>query len=248
MREEPVPRIDDATVDSLIAADCSLQALPIEAARIRARNRILYEATARPVLDALAAAGFSGLRTIQDLQRSGTRYVAAVPILVDWLPRATYDALKIDIARMLAPTWVAGVVPVLLREFMREEYDLVGAPNQNAEVLVRMSIADALEHHACDDWYDEFARIAADLRWGAARQPIVLGLGRMRHHPEVVALLIRLADDAEVSAMAVGALARLRPLAARDVFVRFSDDAHPQKRRWARQALKAIDQSSASGT
>jgi hypothetical protein len=89
---------------------------------------------ARPLVAQLAARGFV-VQTPADLFNKRMNYRAAIPTLIEWLPRISNPDVKADVARTLSVKWAKpAAIPVLLDEFERSEND-----------VVRWAIASALE-------------------------------------------------------------------------------------------------------
>jgi len=186
-----------------------------------------YQAAAAPVRADLAAVGFE-VDAIRDLRHLGTRYQAAIPVLIRWLPIATHDAVRDDIVHALGVPWAPAAAPALVAEFRRA----APGPRQGQ----RWSIASALADAAHDAVFEDVAELARDRAYGRDREMLALALGRMSD-PRAVHLLLELATDDEVCGHAAMALGRLRATAAAPVLRELT--RHP--RRWVRrEAAKAL--------
>jgi hypothetical protein len=157
----------------------------------------------------------------------------AYPVLMEWLPRAQFDAVKETIARRLAETGRSSeTAQALLREY-----------HVTADETVRWAIADSIVRVAPSTDLSEIVELAADRAGGRARQMLVYALWRVpsdRSREVIVSLL----DDPEVAPHAMFALRRafgnhearrrLEPLVD-----------HPSERvcAAARDALQRIDRS-----
>jgi HEAT repeats len=179
------------------------------------------------VIDELRNAGYQ-ISSLDELRRSGQRYVSAVPVLLNWLPRVGSPDAKESIVRTLSVPWAkpeAG--SILLNEFEK-------APKE-AESL-RWSIGNALEVLAVPSLLERVVEIVGRKENGKAREMFVLALARIRN-PRSVEVLIKLLDDEEVAGHAVVALRKLKAPEALDHLERFTN--HQQ--RWIRnEAKKAI--------
>ncbi|WP_428267206.1 HEAT repeat domain-containing protein [Haliangium sp.] len=194
----------------------------------RERNRASYRRAARGLLDELAAAGFE-VEAVADLRGRG-RYPRAIPILVRWLPRVDDAGVKEDIIRTLSVPWARGATPLLLTEFEKAE-DCSGTG-------LRWAIANALEVLASDEIADELIRLAATPEYGAARQMLVVSLGKLSVEG-VDEVLIGLLSDDVVVGHAVMALGKRRAKAARSRIETLL--SHPKA--WVRDEVKkALEQ------
>lgn len=182
--------------------------------------------TEAPVLHELAQVGVR-CSSISALRESGSRYVEAVPVLVRWLGAAGDDhALKEELVRALSVPWAREALPALLREFQ----DL-----RNPETR-RWTVGNALSIVAGSPSVPMLTSLALDRRYGAARQMLVLRLGRAKDDDSLDALLA-LADDPDVDGHVVDALARRRSARAVDVLRAKVDDPRAWVARAARRGL-----------
>ncbi len=195
-------------------------------------NTECYRQAAAPVLQALAASGFS-VRSLGELRQSGAAYDAAIPILVEWLPRVTNLQVKEDLVRTLSVPWAASVaVPALLAELERADI-------QQSDGL-RWAIANGIAVTAGDAEFDQLAVLATDRKYGKAREMLALALGNC-HDPRAVDVLLRLLADEQVVGHAVMALAKLRPKVARLPIQELLKHPTGWVRAEAAKALAAID-------
>jgi HEAT repeats len=182
-----------------------------------------------PVLADLAAVGIEA-DWISDLPHGPREYRAAVPVLIDWLPRVSNRDVKEDIVRALTVEWARpSAASALLEEFRRAGDD-----------QLRWAIGNALSVVADDSVFDELVRLATDEQWGKAREMVVLALGNMAS-PEAVPVLRRLLEDRVVSGHAVAGLGKLAPRDARPDLERMVSDDRAWVRREAEKALRRID-------
>jgi hypothetical protein len=206
--------------------------------RRRAEARAAYDSAAAPLLGQLAQVGFrvDNVRQLRlEFERTGRRYEAAVPALLEWLPRVTYPPLRWDIVETLAVPWAkreaAGPLIDLFRSLPRH-----AGPSQDP----RWEVGNALEALAHPAVADDLLEIAQDRRYGHARQPVVLGLGKLKKDPRVVPALIGLLDDPDVVGFAIVVLGRLKAEAARAPMERLLDHPEPSIQREARRALAKL--------
>jgi hypothetical protein len=60
--------------------------------------------------------GFPHLEEVGELRRRGVKYTAAVPVLLEWLPRVSYLMLSDDIVRTLSVAFAKKLaLPVFLQ-------------------------------------------------------------------------------------------------------------------------------------
>lgn len=176
---------------------------------------------------------------VWELVNARVQYQAAIPVLIDWL--RDFDArvrgpgrsgVREGLVRALTvPAARPAAAPVLIGEFKKaSDYSDTG---------LGWVIGNALSVVAGDSVFGQIAELAADRRYGRARQMIVWGLGRSKH-PGAVPLLIGLLDDPDVVAHAVMALGKLKPTGVRPPVERLLD--HPQAlvRREAKKALARL--------
>lgn len=167
------------------------------------------------------------------LRESGTPYMAAIPVLVRWLPTSDL-LLKEQVARALSYLWAKSALPHLIREF--ESLPLEGSGPLTS---VRWAIGNAIETTWDDAYFDDLSRIASGRAFGRARQMVVLGFGNSKRH-EAVLLLLSLLDDHDISGHATSALAKLGPAEATQGLERMLDDERAWVRKDAERGLAKI--------
>jgi hypothetical protein len=182
-------------------------------------------------LEDLAMAGYP-VASISQLRNSGTRYAAAIPILLDWLSKAGSAGEKEEIVRALSVPWAKSLA---LRPLI-DEFSFEPVPSDARGELLRWAVGNALEVLWDDREFDRLEALARDVRFGGARQMVVLGFGKSKR-PEAVDLLLQLLDDPDVDGHAVKALGRLRARAARSALEARLDDKRAWVRAEARRAL-----------
>jgi HEAT repeat protein len=186
------------------------------------------------LLGDLAAAGFP-VDSVWGLSQSGSRYRAAVPVLVTWLPRVTSPSEKEGIIRALSVPWAR---PEALGSII-DEFSALPVPGDPRQELVRWAAGNAIEVLWDDARFDDLVELAVDRRYGKAREMVVLGLGRSER-PEAGRVLVELLEDPVVSGHAVEALARLKVPEARPGLERMTADNRAWVRRAARRALAKL--------
>jgi hypothetical protein len=176
-----------------------------------------YATYAAPLAADLEHAGFAVDR-LRDLRRRGVGGPAALPVLLKWLPRVTFAALKVDLIYALGSPWAR---PAACQPLLAEHTFLRPVAGEAAS-RVRAAICTSLERIADESVFDEMVGIAQDRTLGAERAMAVVALGNMRQASEMAARLLRdLLDDDSVELFALLALSKLGARQAiRDVAIR----------------------------
>lgn len=197
---------------------------------LAAAQRLARRAEAQVVAD-LVAAGFD-VGSISELRESGHRYRAAVPVLMDWLPRLTNANVREEVVRALSVPWAGREASrLLIDEFQRVD--------QSENPSWRWAAGNALNILADDSDFEDLVGLAVDQRYGRSRQMIVLGLGKSER-PEVGDVLVGLLGDPEVNGHAAHALRRVKAPAARPGLELLLTDERAWVRRAAEKALAAL--------
>jgi hypothetical protein len=209
-----------------------------------ARRRRLYAESAGGVLADLAAAGFAGLEEVGELRRRGQNYKAAVPVLVEWLPRVRYLLLAEDIARTLSVSFAKKLaLPEFLRLFRRPpdvEDPIRPETSELPQEHLRWVIGNGLGIFAGPAVADDLIELALDRGFGQARTEIVRALPKTKDE-RVPQVLLGLLDDPAVSAFAVEALGKLKYAEARAPIAELLHHSDKNVKDQARKALKRID-------
>ncbi|NYI60322.1 HEAT repeat domain-containing protein [Cellulomonas soli] len=182
----------------------------------------------------LAAVGFE-MGSLADLRLSGVRYRKAIPVLVDWLGRASDPKLQGELVRTLSVPWAN---PAATRAVI-DEFRAVDARVDPTGTGLRWTMGNALEVLFDDADFGAFVELAVDERYGKARQMIVLGLAKSKN-PQAVDVLLGLVEDPDVDGQAVKALAKLGDPAARPAFESKLGDSRAWVRNEARKGLKKL--------
>lgn len=179
------------------------------------------------ILDDLASVGFA-VGSVDELRRSGLNYGAAVPALIRELAREQDPRKKEWIIRALSVPWARPVaIDPLIREFRTLPWD-----DSQDNDHTRWAIGNAFEILWDDSYFEAFAELALDRRYGRSRQMIVLGFGKSKRTDEAVAVLLDLCDDPAVEGHAISALAKLAHPAGKEALQR----ATAHSKAWVRKA------------
>lgn len=177
----------------------------------------------------LAEAGFP-VDSVDDLRRSGKRYEAAVPLLIEALAEEDDYKEKEWIVRALSVPWARpAAIPSLLKEFAA-----VSERDPERAALLRWAIGNAIEVLWDDDYFDAVANLARGRRYGRSREMLVLGFGKSKRKQQAADLLQSLVADDDVNGQAIAALAKLREPSTRPVLE--AAVSHPKA--WVRKAAQ----------
>jgi HEAT repeat protein len=208
------------------------------------RRHRLYAESAHGVLADLAAAGFPDLEKVGELRQRGVRYEAAVPVLLEWLPKVSYLMLSEDIVRTLSVSFAKKLAaPVFLRLFRDPpvlQDPLRPETSEPAEEYLRWIIGNGLGIFADPSLAGELIELAMDRRFGKARYQTVAALPKTKDE-RVPGVLLSLLDDPTVCAHAIAALGRMRVTAARPAIEAMLASSDKNVRDEAKKALKRID-------
>jgi len=155
----------------------------------------------QPLEEALNRVGYSSQK-LQEALKSGRRYVEAVPVLLAWLPRLP-EVAKESVVRYLSVQWAKPkAAPILIEEFKATSND-----------GLRWTIGNALEIVADISVVDQMIGLAAERRFGSARQMVVVALGNF-NDPKAENTALQLLNDEQVVGHAVIALRHMQSLKA----------------------------------
>jgi hypothetical protein len=206
---------------------------------------LVYAQNAEYLLADLAEAGFPGLTEVGELRRSGLNYKAAVPVLIEWLPRVSYLPLAAGIVRVLSVPFAKHLARPAFLTLFRDPPDVFIVDESmrvqtSAPETLRSTIGIGLGLFADPSVADELIEFALDRTFGGTRFAIVESLPKTKDE-RVPAVLLSLLDDPSVRAPAVAALGRMRHTPARAPIEAMLSDADKNVRDQAKKALKRID-------
>lgn len=122
------------------------------------------------------------------------------------------------------------VLPMLLCDYYSE--DTTGS--------LRWRISDCFYIMRSKKYVEEYLDIVSNKRFGHARRMIVLLLGKLKEE-SAIPILIELLEDEEVRLQAICALGFFKRKEFRCYFERFENSNQPAWRKYARTALKKLD-------
>jgi HEAT repeat protein len=173
----------------------------------------------------------------RDIPEAGIRaprfdFEAAVPVLVEWLPRVETALVKERIVRSLTGEKAATPLALepLVAEFRRADDD-----------GLKWAIGNALATLADDSIAEELVELARDRRHGRSREMLMDALARTKDERALDAL-VELVDDDDVAGHAISALRRLGPKSSLPYLAR----ARPALERQAAEGVWPIARSQAT--
>lgn len=179
-----------------------------------------------------------------EISRRKIDYRAAIPVLLEWLPKVRYFPLADSIVRALMADYAKREArPVLFRLF--RDVPPVGDPRDpdrdpRKREILRTTIGTALGKFSDPSVADEAIELALDRSYGEARTRLVNpGLAKTKD-PRVPDVLLSLLDDPTVAPQAIKGLARVRHTPAIPDLESALDSPDKNVRDQARQALKKL--------
>lgn len=202
----------------------------------RAEREAALKAEDRHICAALAEMGIT-VDSVYDLVNTRTLHADAVPVLVEWLPKAKNDRMKEGIARALSFQGAGEeAVHVLLAEF--ESNDLDSLHMQSA----KWAIGNAICEVASPSMLEDLCRLVLDERHGSARQMLAIAVGKTGKvaKDQALKVLLQLLEDPMVQGHALSGLGHLRHEASRSAIQPFLDHQKAWIREEARKALAGL--------
>lgn len=224
-------------------------------ARERLRKHLAITA---PLLGELAELGYE-IDTLQDLPHLGRPWKSALPVLLHWLPKIEDLVAKQLIVRCLSVPWIGNKATAeLIAEFRKYAPIDPGHPQDvshlsPAALLKHLQTIKPADPSASLAWAIGNALSVVDVRgfegqiielcrnpkYGAARQMVVLGLGRIRSTEAEEAALDLLSDE-DVNLHAIGALGKMKSKRALFELEKLLTDKRAAIRKEARKAITKI--------
>jgi HEAT repeat protein len=214
-----------------------------------------YLAIAGPLLDELAQLGYE-IDTLDDLRHRGKPWKTALPVLLRWLPKIEDPSVKVSIVRCLSVPWGGNKATAELIEEFRK-YAPILSKLTNLWVGNRMreipeeqkklgpyfnlawAIGNALSIVDVKGFERQIVELCRNPKYGAARQMLVLGLGRF-HNSEAEGTALDLLNDEQVQVHAIGALAKMKSKRALFELEKLMTDKRAAIRKEARKAITKI--------
>ena len=177
----------------------------------------------------LAQLGFAFPTIYHAIELKKTHPEVIGPLALKYYQLAVRKQEKSYLLGWLPKKSAADAIPVLLEDFCSD-----------ADNIDHWAIADTLYTFASRKYIQDYLDIIADPGYGAARQMLVLLVGRLKVE-RALPLLIRLLDDPSMTAHAIIALGRFRREELRPHFERFAACPDPLCRREAQKALARLE-------
>ena len=140
---------------------------------------------------------------ISDLYNFRINYKSAIPILINWIPKAKNLIIKEALIGAITVPWAkrTSALKMLIDEFYN--------PLLNDNLL--WVIGNALEVIADDTIFYDLVKIIREKSFGDSRQMVVLALGKMKkHREEAIDVALEVLSTDELSAFAISALSKLK--------------------------------------
>ncbi len=173
--------------------------------------------------------------SVFDLMKWKQPYPAAVPVLLEHLPRVHDKGIKEGIVRALTAKEARGKADTaLVAEFRTVP------PSLNANAGLKWAIANALSVVATDAVFADVVALVKDKQHGKSREMLAVALGNMKN-PAAVDVLIELLKDEEVAGHALMGLGKLKVQKARPHIENFLNHPKPWVRKEATKALAKLN-------
>lgn len=153
-----------------------------------------------------------------------------LPIAIKYYKQAKYDNEKNFFISLFHFKGFEEVAPLLIKDFF--------APATPA--LTRWLISDCLYQIGSKKYIDDYLKIISNAEYGESRQMIVLLVGKLKEE-KAIPVLINLLEDEEVRLHAIIALGDFKREEFRPYFERFCNAKHSGWRKYAKVALKKLD-------
>lgn len=214
-----------------------------------------YLAVAGPLLNELSELGYD-IDTLDDLRHQNKPWKTALPVLLRWLPKIDDPGVKDSIVRCLSVPWVGNKATAELIEEFKEYAPILSRPtnpwvgNQLREVPeeekklgpyfnLAWTIGNALSIVDVKGFERQIIELCRNPKYGAARQMLVLGLGRL-HSSEAEETALDLLNDEQVRVHAIGALGKMKSKRALFELEKLLTDKAAAIRKEARKAITKI--------
>jgi len=170
-----------------------------------------------------------------DLMTWKEPYPAAVPVLLDCLPRVKDEGIKEAIVRALTVKEARGKADAAL---VAEFRAIPATPTAN--VGLKWAIANALSVVATDVVFADLVELVRHRQHGKSREMLAVALGNMKN-PGAVDVLLDLLKEDEVAGHSLIALGKLKAKKARPQIEGFLNHPKPWVRKEALKALRRVD-------
>ena len=214
-----------------------------------------YLAIAGPLLSELEQLGYE-IDTLDDLRHLGKPWKSALPVLLRWLPKIDDPDVKDSIVRCLSVPWVGNKATAELIEEFKKYAPVLLQPtnpwvgNQLQEIPeeekklgpyfnLAWAIGNALSIVDVKGYENRVIELCRNPKYGAARQMVVLGLGRVRSS-EAEEAALDLLNDEQVQMHAIGALGTMKSKRALFALEKLMTHTRREIRKEARKEITKI--------
>ncbi len=197
---------------------------------------------------------------LDDLRHCRKSWETAIPVLVRWLARIEDPNVKEGIVRCLSVPWAANTTTqALIQEFRRYATLLAEMPDpwvgkslgelseeekrSGRFFSLAWAIGNALSTVDVKGFESQIIELCRDVKYGSARQMLVLGLGGLRRSDAEQAA-IGLLNDEQVNLHAISALGKMKSKHALFALESLLSDKRAAIRNEARKAIAKITRSS----
>ncbi len=185
----------------------------------------------RELAGRLAAATNRQIKSVYDLVNGPDNYAELIPILVDALPNTRSSVVKEGIVRALTCKQARGVAfGPLKKEFLAID---------DGDSPVKWTIGNALSVVAKASNFEEISALLLDERHGRARQMLADALVSTKDR-RAESVLLKVLDDATISAHVISALARVGSSLSRTRLEQLANVSDASTRRVVTRALRQI--------
>lgn len=210
---------------------------------------------AGPLLQELADLGYE-IDSLDDLRHQRTPWKDAIPVLLRWLPKIDVPNVKDSIVRCLSVPWAGNLATAELIEEFKKYAPILRKPtnpwvgSQLREIPeeekklgpyfhLAWAIGNALSIVDVKGYENQVIGLCRNPKYGASRQMVVLGLGRLRSS-EAEEAALDLLNDEQVQMHAIGALAKMKSKRAVFQLEKLMTDKRKEIRKEARKAITKI--------
>ena len=182
------------------------------------------------LIDELADIGIK-INSIWDLVNTKRKYLAAIPVLMKYLPLVSYIRNKEGIVRALTVPEAKGlVVPLLVKEYLQLSND-----KENLKWVIGNAVNVTITKSEVADIFP----IVLNKENGISRQMFVAALGKVKSE-KAEDVLIKLLDDEEVTPQALEALGRMKSAKSKEKIATLISHPKPLIKKEAQKALKKL--------
>lgn len=169
----------------------------------------------------------------QDLEKLGEHQAAAIPVILNWLPKKTL-AFR-TIIQVFSQKWT--------REYARKELVDLYVNTDPAEIERRWYYGEYIRQLSDDRDFDELATLATDRSAGCSRMSIIEAISKTKKYKEraINILMDQIEDETVIIDVSKG-LRRLKAVQARPLLEPYLKHKDSEIRSEVRRTIKKFDQ------